>query len=519
MSNYDGLSLEERQWIGSAIAGMILADGSLDASEIQAFRKNTTFLDETSLQKLIEQLRNKTLEELPDIKLDKQTAFTLLKQLSQLAVVDKSFSENEESYLREISSKLGFPEEVGNRLVEATKKVIADLFRAKLSFRKHRIPVMCMDVTRKGCMVSSKMNLPEGTQVILEFLHSEEEQEYFTAFPAKARVTKPSDQSPGSYISQVEFGVKINLNHGILHRLNPKNYQEGTPEQLKSPSELMQGQYVVCRTCGEEQVKFWQPASRDQLEYNIFGFPNLPRSTDVKGGFNFVNYEPAVCPHCFFASPDPKMFYVPGDPVQPVRSSSSEFLNKWLITINNRKSLQENTGVTWLDVHERGLDEGLGAWKFVAETYTLLTELGGKRAQSQSLFLVYGMAQQAQLQLLKGFPSMAQGLIQRCIRELTVLEESLTGSVRTHALALIGMMSIYDDDKFHTRDAVNRLKEHRKTLEGDEEALVGEYLEAFEGLGKAVASYAKAKRKDFDATEEIPGLSKFGSRMNLLESA
>ena len=523
MSQFDSLTPEAREWLANAIAGMVLADGSVDASEIVELRKNVSFLDSIAAERLIAQVKRRELAELEDIRLEKQAAFTILKELTKLAVVDKEFSDTEEEFLRNATQKLGFPTEVAERMVAAAHKVVAELLQARLTFRKHRIPAICMDVTRTGCTVSSKANLPEELQVMLEVGHLEEEEEdcssYFSPLPAKVRVVKPSEQSPGSYLAQVDFGVRINLNHGILHRLYPGNYQKGTAKPIKTVHDKMTGVYGVCRTCGNEEVELWSPAEGQELTYNIFGLPSLARESDPVAGFNYLNYQPAVCPQCLFASPDHRLFYIHGQPVLPLQDDTPDFQHKWITSVKTRRQLQDGNVSNWADIHERQLDDGLNAWKLAVETHTTLSELGKSANGRQLQLAAFSLIQEAELQLLRGFPSMAQGLMQRAIRNLVEVEERLTQGARTHALALLVMLSVYDEDQNRLKDTLTRMREHRKAMTDETEtALVNDYFKFFEGLIKDPSVYGKSLRKNFDPTDEAPGISAFGKQMNFPES-
>ena len=99
LPNLEEMSAEEKQWFANSIAGMVVADGHADQSEMVFLREAINFLDDKDeIDKLMVIIKNGKPPELSPLDIDPKQAFLMLKYLAQLMVADADLSPKEISY-------------------------------------------------------------------------------------------------------------------------------------------------------------------------------------------------------------------------------------------------------------------------------------------------------------------------------------------------------------------------------------------------------------------------------------
>ena len=117
LPNLDEMSTEEKLWFANSIAGMVVADGHADKSEMIFLREAINFLDgKDEIDNLMIIIKNGIPPELGPLDIDPKQAFLMLKYLAQLMVADADLSPKEISYFLLAGRLLGFNNEILNKL-------------------------------------------------------------------------------------------------------------------------------------------------------------------------------------------------------------------------------------------------------------------------------------------------------------------------------------------------------------------------------------------------------------------
>ncbi|HIG76370.1 MAG TPA: DUF2225 domain-containing protein, partial [Candidatus Lambdaproteobacteria bacterium] len=99
LPNLDEMSAEEKMWFANSIAGMVVADGHADQSEMSFLREAINFMDDKDeIDKLMVIIKNGNPPELGPLDIDPKQAFLMLKYLAQLMVADADLSTKEIGY-------------------------------------------------------------------------------------------------------------------------------------------------------------------------------------------------------------------------------------------------------------------------------------------------------------------------------------------------------------------------------------------------------------------------------------
>ena len=87
------MSVAEKKWFALSIAGMVVADGRTDQSEMSFLREAINFLPEKEeINNTMAVIKECKTPELGPLNIDPKQAFLMLKYLAQLMVVDADLS-------------------------------------------------------------------------------------------------------------------------------------------------------------------------------------------------------------------------------------------------------------------------------------------------------------------------------------------------------------------------------------------------------------------------------------------
>lgn len=105
---YEKLSGEEKKWVAHAVAGMVLADGTVDSSELVYLGKAISFLGEQkTIDELIEMVKERKLPPLRALVTKGASAYQMLKLLASVAGADGKFSRSEADFLKLAGKQIG----------------------------------------------------------------------------------------------------------------------------------------------------------------------------------------------------------------------------------------------------------------------------------------------------------------------------------------------------------------------------------------------------------------------------
>ena len=113
------LKTPHRTWFATAMVAMVLADGSIDRSEVDFIVKVTTFVkDDATVERLKKFIQFQTIPPLGvPAGIDKKTAMTMIIDLIRIAVSDKDFAPAEKEMIEKIGKSMGFSREELDKLV------------------------------------------------------------------------------------------------------------------------------------------------------------------------------------------------------------------------------------------------------------------------------------------------------------------------------------------------------------------------------------------------------------------
>ena len=108
-----------RTWFATAMVAMVLADGSIDRSEVDFIVKLTSLVkDDGTVERLKKFIQFQTVPPLGSpTGIDKKTAMTMILDLIRIAVADKDFAPAEKEMIEKIGKSMGFSREELDKLV------------------------------------------------------------------------------------------------------------------------------------------------------------------------------------------------------------------------------------------------------------------------------------------------------------------------------------------------------------------------------------------------------------------
>jgi uncharacterized tellurite resistance protein B-like protein len=108
-----------RTWFATAMVAMVLADGSIDRSEVDFIVKLTSLVkDDGTVERLKKFIQFQTIPPLGiPTGIDKKTGMTMILDLIRIAVADKDFAPAEKEMIEKLGKSMGFSREELDKLV------------------------------------------------------------------------------------------------------------------------------------------------------------------------------------------------------------------------------------------------------------------------------------------------------------------------------------------------------------------------------------------------------------------
>ncbi len=515
------LSDGAKKWLAHAIAGMTVADGEVDSSELSHLREAIEFLDNKGeVEELMSEVREHHVAELSPQQMQKRQAFAILKELAQLAVADRVLSASEEDYLRHASELLGLPNEIAEKLIVTARKVVHEIIPAKLTFQKHRYSATCLAIQEKRCLLAAKQVIPPGSMVLLEIGEQDSAvEQYFSPISCRVLTTKETSGESGNHLLVLAYKERPTLSHGILHVIHPEQSVDAQPQSVPTRNEALSGILLTCYVCGNPKVPWWSLETEVRAQYNIFGIPRYQEDINIYSGFNFSFYRTGVCPECLFVSPLQSSFYRPGTAVKPAAFLNLEFRNKWLSTIVNRKR-EVKSDVRWVSSDHRNLDEGLYAWKLAAATSDRLAEFNKHDRWHYDFIRGWCLLEEAELFMQQGFVSMAAGRVQLAGVVFSKSLAAYPAEVRLVVLPVLALIALHDKQDSRHIELLVEFAELPVQLPADELRQKHEQLNAvISEFSKLSKGYRKGGHENFIPTDTHKGLAGVGPLLDFAHCA
>ena len=125
LPNLEEMSAEEKKWFANSIAGMVVADGHADQSEMVFLREAINFMDDKDeIDKLMVIINSGKAPELSPLDIDPKQAFLMLKYLAQLMVADADLSPKEIGYFLLAGRLLSFNNEILTKLWKSARALL-----------------------------------------------------------------------------------------------------------------------------------------------------------------------------------------------------------------------------------------------------------------------------------------------------------------------------------------------------------------------------------------------------------
>ena len=313
LPNLKEMSSEEKKWFAYSIAGMVVADGRVDQSEMKFLREAINFLnDKDEINELMTIIKKAKPPEMSPIDIEPKQAFLMLKYLAQLMVADSDLASNEISFFILTGRLLGFNDEILTKLWKSARSLLEkDFPQGIIETGKIKAKISMSKVDENGFSFRLGQALMPKVKISLQVSKSnssdtpsEEVDEYWDDLTCRMLKQHQVKYDAGSYQVKAAFEQKIGENHGIFQIINPEMYavvSDGGYIDTKKNSIL--GSILRCYICDNPEVSFFELHSKSMITNpNIFGIPSYVRPA---GKLDFCDYnliQVASCSECGFSS-------------------------------------------------------------------------------------------------------------------------------------------------------------------------------------------------------------------------
>lgn len=313
------LSDEVKLWFAKAIAGMVVADGRVDNTEVEFVKAAIGFLTRREdIATIMSIIKQKQIPPLGVSKIESKVSFTMLKFLAEIMVVDHKLTESEVLFFSQVGKKLGFTTTILERLWKTARQELEkNLPRGVVDIEgggRYKITLLTM-MGRHFSFRLHKAVIPNGRIM----LHVGKSDGSFWD-PVHCRIARQHVEKieAETYLISATYEQPIAEIHGIPQILEPEKYalREGTTLHPRLNS--LHGHYVKCFVCGTEKIPFYRLRIRSMVaKPNIFGVITYLKSAGNLDFCNFNLLDVKVCPGCGFASKDYGNFHVNFDDQPP----------------------------------------------------------------------------------------------------------------------------------------------------------------------------------------------------------
>ena len=319
LPNLEEMSAEEKLWFAYSIAGMVVADGHTDPSEMSFLRDAINFLqDKEEINKIMVVIKEGKIPEMKPLDIDPKQSFLMLKYLAQLMVVDADLSTKEISFFLLTGRLLGFNNDILNKLWKSARAMLEKDLPVgfiETSNLKENVSLMKIDDTgfsfRLGKALMPKVKIRLRVRKPLQAENTNEGDDIYWDWVTCQMFKQSSVKfDEGYYMVRATFEQKLADHHGILQLIHPENYAVVTDGGFFKPNkDSLLGSYVKCYICDTSEIKFYVLHSKSMIiEGNIFGVPSYIRSVGKMEFCDFNLIQVASCPKCGFSSNDREHF-------------------------------------------------------------------------------------------------------------------------------------------------------------------------------------------------------------------
>ena len=319
LPNIEEMSSEEKKWFAHSIAGMVVADGRADQSEMKFLREAINFLDDKDeINKLMAIIKNAKPPEMSPLDIEPKQAFLMLKYLAQLMVADSDLATKEISFFLLTGKLLGFNNEILTKLWKSARSLLEkDLPQGIIETGKIKAKVSLAKVDENGFSFRLGQALMPKAKISLQVRKPNssdtpagEDDEYWDDLTCRMLKQHQVKYDEGCYLVKAAFEQKIGSNHGIFQIINPEMYavvSDGGYIETKKNSIL--GSILRCYICDNPEVSFFELHSKSMIaDPNIFGILSYVRPAGKLDFCDFNLIQVASCSECGFSSNNKEHF-------------------------------------------------------------------------------------------------------------------------------------------------------------------------------------------------------------------
>ena len=456
LPDVEHMSSSEKNWFASSIAGMIVADGHADQTELDFLKEAINFLDnKEEISQIMAIIKNGNLPELSPLEIDPKQAFLMLKYLSQLMVADSDLSSKEIEFFISTGRFLGFSNEILAKFWKSARSLLErDLPQGMIETGKLKVKVILTNVDERGFTFRLSKPLMPKVKIMLSVnkshqsqKQSEGEEEYWHVIACKMLKQHQLKYDDGCYVVRATFEQKIADEHGIFQILHPDSYavvSKGGYIDTKKNS--LHGSNLHCYICDNPKVPFYVLQSKSmKTKTNIFGIPTYVSSAGELDYCNYSLIDVASCSKCGFSS-NHKDDFKRLDTDNP-HFDSEKFSEGWSEKIAPLLKKAQDSGDKFFG-EERDTEHGILSYDLAVATFDHManiekdvqkkTEAIRKKA---SMLMV-----QSELLMENKDRDTAEANLNKVVEDLEPIFESLDGPVMLHVCVLLFQIKIYLND-------------------------------------------------------------------------
>ncbi len=482
LPNLEEMSAEEKQWFANTIAGMVVADGHADQSEMVFLREAINFLDDKDeIDKLMVIIKDGKTPELSSLDIDPKQAFLMLKYLAQLMVADADLSPKEIGYFLLAGRLLGFNNEILTKLWKSARALLErDLPQAIVETGSLKTKVSLTKVDETGVTFRLGKALMPKVKIILYVLksvHSERplkgNEEHWDPLSCIMEKQHQVKFDEGHYVIRARIEQRLFEDHGIMQILNPEDFavvSDGGFFDTEKDSLL--GSFLKCYVCDNKEIKFYVLHSKSMItDINIFGIPSFVRSAGELKFCDFNLIQVASCPKCGFSSHD-KEHFKRMETSEPT-FSVEEFSKGWEEKIEPLLKKAQEIGEPFYG-EDRDTQQAILSYDLAIATFEQMVSIasndekkGAALRKKASMLMV-----QAEMLMESQNRDAAEENLKKVVDALEPVFESLKGVEIMRTCVLLFQIKIYVNDLQSAAQYMKFLDNYdpdKKLIEGTEE--------------------------------------------------
>ncbi|MGA1644873.1 MAG: DUF2225 domain-containing protein [bacterium] len=482
LPNTEAMSVEEKIWFARAIAGMIVADGRVDDSELEFLKEAISFLeDRDQVNGIMAVVRQGKTPSLEARKIDPKQSFIILKYLAELMVVDGKMSETEITFFVYAGGLLGFTSNILTKLWKTARSMLeATKPLAKISAGKNASLVRLTSLSESRCTFRNPRAMVPNMPVYIQISKSGSEEEFYDRVEGRVTGQRHEKWDEKSVSIRVDIVQRLGDQHGILQILFPDRYEVTTVNDRLTPKKSsLTGRIVNCFACGNDKVHFWSLRARSMItKQNIFG---IPKYLSPSGSMDFCDFnllDVTSCTSCGFSTNILENFRSQSNRNAPF--NVEQFQEGWEERMQS--SLEKIKDPAAFMSEERDLEMALLSYDLAIETHKRLSEVADTPYANVRKMASLNMVK-AEMLSEAGRIDEAKAALKKVIEWLEPIFEQLDKEEIIKACLLLFRLKVYFKDfqgagglmkfmdNYDTEGKLNQESEEFKVLSVSQQAL------------------------------------------------